>query len=516
MNTRAGNNRIKSIAIVGAGMAGWTVAAGLAKGLSGLGLDILVIDDPDYREIDTYCESCLPASISFFQMLGATQRELMTLMQANYSLANHYQSWAFAGQDYFMPFIDHGFMLNRIEVPQYVFNQYRQGKAINFEDFSLSAVAARQGKFRPAASDPNSLYSTLSYGIQLNTESYTEYLKNVACAAGVKHISTKIIRAQADQQGEEVDALVLDNKTTDWTDDEGKLQADLYIDCTGQQALLVEQTLGRNFISAENESLANASAYFVNPVSRCKYVNTSLKPDTHGWLTFTHTQKYQQIEYFFQSSAATNNQIMQTLGRYGDIEKTLNFRPLKPGRLASFWYKNCIAIGESAANVDSFIVGKNHLVQSAVFRLLTLFPQSLEMLHQQQEFNRLTHLELDHISDFHQLHYHLSNSQPSDFWQQTKKAAISERLQYKLEAFKQRGIIPFYEGETFSAGIWASLLIGAGYWPERHDPMVFNIDNQWIEQQLAKIKSLTAQAANAMPSIGEYMDKISEKQKMQA
>lgn len=516
MNNRVGYNKVKTIAIVGAGMTGWTVAAGLAKGLSGLGINILVVDDPDYREIDTYCESCLPASISFFQMLGTTQREVLTLMQANYSLANHYQSWAFEGQDYFMPYIDHGFMLNRIEFPQYVFNRHLQGKKINFEDFSLSAVAARLGKFRPASSQENSLYSTLSYGIQLNTESYTRYLKDVACAAGVKHIQAKIIRVLVDDEAGTIDSLVLDNSPASLIDADGKLKADLYIDCTGQQSLLAEQSLNWTYISAEKEMPANASAFFVKPGFRDNKVSTNLKPESHGWLATLQTQEQRQVEYFFQSGATTNNHIIQTLGRYGDIEKTLNFRPLKPGRLTDFWSKNCLAIGESAMNVGSFVVGKTHLVQSAVFRLIALFPQSLDMLGQQQEFNRLTHLELDHITDFHHLHYYLCNSQTSDFWQQAKEADVSERLSYKLRAFKQRGIIPFYEGETFSAGIWTSLLVGAGYWPERHDPMVLNIDDQWIDQQLLKIKSLTTQAANAMPSVNEYMDKVSEKQKIQA
>jgi tryptophan halogenase len=167
-------------------------------------------------------------------------------------------------------------------------------------------------------------------------------------------------------------------------------------------------------------------------------------------------------------------------------------------------------------NIGSFVAGKSHLVQSAVFRLITLFPQSLEMHWQQQEFNRLTHLELDHIGDFHRLHYYLCNTQASDFWRQAKKAVLSDRLDYKLKAFKQRGVIPFYEGETFDSAIWTSLLVGAGYWPERHDPMVLNIDDQWIEQQLLKMKSLITQAANAMPDMDEFLEKFAEKQKIQA
>lgn len=510
-------NSIKSIAIVGAGVTGWTVAAALAHGLRGLGIEIFLVDDPDYREIDSYCETCLPASLSFFQILGINEQEFMIATQANYSLANHYQSWAYEGQNYFMPFSEHGFMLNRIEFPQYAISRHLQGDKTPYDAYSLGAVAARKGRFRTASSQVNSLYSTLSYGIQLNSEDYANYLMMVARRKGVKHIQAKIIQVLTDLQAGAIEALHLGCSSAETTvDKDGKLHADFYIDCTGLQSLLIEQTLKVPFISAEHELPANAVAYFVKPAHKVNNVSSSLRPDLHGWLATTHTQKQEQVEYYFHAGSANCNPIMETLRSFGDIEKSLQFRPLKIGRCENFWHKNCIAIGEASGNLNNFIVSKSHLVQSAVLRVLSLFPGSLEANYQQREYNRLTHLELDHIEDLHRLHYYLPNPKDSEFWSSAKASVVSERLEHKLQTFKQRGIIPFYEGETLSSGIWISLLLGSGYWPQRHDPMVLNIESSWINQQLTKMQKMIGEAANAMPTIGDYLSKSVGNQKIQA
>lgn len=510
-------NPIKSIAIVGAGVTGWTVAAGLAQGLRGLGVDIFLVDDPDYREIDSYCETCLPASFSFFQMLGINEQDFIAATQANYSLATHYQSWAYEGQDYFMPFSEHGFMLNRIEFPQYAIFQHLRGDKTPYDAYSLSSAAARKGKFRPASTQANSLFSTLSYGLQLNNEEYASYLSIIARRAGVKHIQAKIIQVFTDSQTGEIQSLHLDHSSENINvDTDGKLYADFYIDCSGLHGLLIEQALKVPFISAEDEFAANAVASFVKPNHRVDNVSTSLTPETHGWLATTTTRKQTQVEYYFQSGSASCSQVIEGLGRFGSVEKTLQFRPLKPGKRESFWYKNCVAIGESSKNPGNFLVGKSHLTQSAILRVLSLFPVSTDSCYQQQEYNRLTHLELDHISDLHRLHVYLCGTGDSAFWHSVKATQASKRLEYKLQAFKARGIIPFYEGETFSSGIWASLLLGSNYWPDRHDPMVLNIESSWINQQLNKIQKMIVEAADVMPEIGDYLSRFTNHQKIHA
>lgn len=514
MSQQANPGAIKSIAIVGAGVTGWMVAAALSKGLQGLGINIVLVDDPDYREIDSYCEAWLPASSGFFDILGINEQEFVARTQANYTLATHMQSWASADQDYFMPYAGHGFMLNRIEFPHFVIHRYLQGQTLPYDVFSLNAVAARLGKFRATSSQANSLYSTLSYGVQINSKECAEYFKNFACRAGVTQIKTKIRQAEINSQDGSIAGLhlhpVADPMSFVF---EGKLCADLYIDCTSSQSLLLGQLLKVDVQSAEHQLLANASACFVKPIDEAKQVCTRLKPAKYGWLAIAGTQSQQQVEYFFRSGTATCGQIMQELEPFGDIGKSLFFRDHQMGRREKFWHKNCIGIGESAFNIGSMVAGKSHLVQSAVLRLLSLFPGVTDSTCQQQEFNRLTHLELDHISDFHGLFYYLCGGQTSEFWQSVKAVSWSDRLLHKLAAFKQRGILPFYEGETFSSGIWISLLLGSDYWPLRYDPMVNNLDQEWIEQQLLKMQSLIDQAAKAMPGVAEYLGLLSNEVK---
>jgi tryptophan halogenase len=141
-----------------------------------------------------------------------------------------------------------------------------------------------------------------------------------------------------------------------------------------------------------------------------------------------------------------------------------------------------------------------------MLRLISLFPKQINAVFNPLEYNRLTHLEYDHIEDFHVLHYQLANH-GTEYWQQVAKATLSDRLIYKLELFKDRGLVAFYEGETFSSGVWTSLLLGNGFWPHRHDPLVFSMDSEWIDQQLKKMKKMIHSAADAMPAQKDYLIK---------
>ena len=165
-------------------------------------------------------------------------------------------------------------------------------------------------------------------------------------------------------------------------------------------------------------------------------------------------------------------------------------------------------MGASAGDLETFVVGKLHLIQSAVLRLLNFFPTDQNATYNSAEYNRLTHQEYDHIQDFHALHYHLASAVKTDFWKMVDVGNVPERLVHKLDLFKRRGAIPFYEGETLSAGIWMSFMFGNNVWPERCDPLIAGMDQSWIKQQLDKMKQVTDDAAKAMPSQSEYLEKI--------
>lgn len=523
-NMSASHSRaIKRIAILGGGMTGWTVAAALVNGLRGMGIEIALIDSPTQTEMDLHSEAGTPACVAFHQLLGISEQDLMEKTGASFLLATEFKGWADQQQQYFMPFNAHGFMLNRIEFSHYATSQYLGGNSLNYDDYSLSSVAAKMGRFCHPSTQDASLFSTLSYGLTLNTQAYTQYLRTLALHLGVTPIIAEANTVKLDAHGN-IDAISLANilpgNCKDWINTNSALSADLFVDCSDITAQLIEQTLQVEWLSLANQLPATPAATSQSPVTHVLShvqplsagsaipVARELRTAAAGWVQKNTTQTHIEHQYFYHGDFVSSEQACAALGVDA---KAAMVRQLRTGRRKSFWHNNCVSIGKSAANPDQMTAGKLHLVQSAALRLLSLFPSHINATFNRAEYNRLTHLELDHIEDFHALHYQLANTQATDYWKKIARTQLSDRLLHKLELFKKRGVIAFYEAETFPSCVWISLLLGNGFWPQRYDPLIRTMDQAWIVQQLGKMKTMMQSAASDMPIHREYLDRNQQK-----
>ncbi len=522
---------IKRIVVLGGGMTGWTVAAGLANGLQGLNIELMVVEDENYNEQDRYCETSTPSVLAFHKLLGIKEQDLVAKAGASYKLATHYNQWASIRQDYYLPFSVHGFMLNRIEFPHYALCRHRQDQVLPYDDYALSAVAAKLGRFQHPSPEANSLYSTLNYGLNLPCKKYASYLQSYAQHLGVQVIAGSLTQVIKSPVNDAIESIVVKGLSpagsTAGATHERKISADFFIDCSGFSARLIAQEYGLAYI--KNDSLlANASVAMVTPVADVGSPSTTLNLAPAGWLANTVTQDASELRYFFNTNYTDQDQAMQWLlkdsatnyssstikvGGHDYSQYQISLHP--PGRREKSWQKNCVAIGESSGYLESFVVGKLHLVQSAVLRLLSLFPSLGDCSENRDEYNRLTEIEFEHISDFHALHYKFANTmdlltKDSPFWRAANTAGISERNQYRLTLFKQRGTVPFYENETISTSMWTSFLLGNQLIPSRNDPLVDAMDPEWISNQLDKMKKLMLSAAQAMPTQAHYLNRLTK------
>lgn len=506
---------IKRIVILGGGVTGWTAAAALAKGLRNSGIIIVVIEDPAHTQADLHCEAATPTCIAFHQWLGLSEQDLLSVTGASFLLATQFNAWSDPQQNYFMPFGDHGFMLNRIDFPHYVVNRARHGYTNQYDEYSLAAMAAKQGRFCHPSTQASSLFSTLNYGLTLNTQTYSHYLRAYAQQSGVEYISAETSALIQNAEGY-IEAIKLTNiinrpgitalNNHESSDDEknGVLAADFYIDCTGAQGEIIEKTLQVEWQSLGHQLPLTHVASHKQPIVSAQALpsHRELRTGTAGWVQKLSSQTHTEQQYFYHADFTTSEQAYQSI-EAGDA---VQIKPISTGRRANFWHKNSVALGEAAGNLSALGVGNLYLVHSALLRFLTLFPRHISSGFNAREFNRLTHLEYDHIEDFNVLHYHLVAQQGSAYWQQVANAPRSERLLHKLELFKQRCVIPAVEGETFSSGVWTSLLLGNGLWPKRSTPLIDTLDANWIEQQLEKMKTLMRTAADAMPTQSVYLN----------
>src|SRR5262249_26470271 len=98
------------------------------------------------------------------------------------------------------------------------------------------------------------------------------------------------------------------------------------------------------------------------------------------------------------------------------------------GRRRKFWNGNCVAIGLAGGFMEPLESTSLHMVQSAVFRFLSLLPTSTQPdPTAEAEFNRLSGEEYEQIRDFIILHYVL-NERTEPFWQACRHASIPDTL----------------------------------------------------------------------------------------
>src|SRR5882672_934580 len=96
------DRRIRRVAIVGGGVAGWMAAVMLGKKLGGQ-CSIHVVESPE-TVYPGLAEGTQPNILELLKFLGIDQNDFVDKTQATYSLGTRYIDWAVEGQGFWHPF----------------------------------------------------------------------------------------------------------------------------------------------------------------------------------------------------------------------------------------------------------------------------------------------------------------------------------------------------------------------------------------------------------------------------
>src|SRR5690606_14699220 len=104
-----------------------------------------------------------------------------------------------------------------------------KGHTHSYDDYCLELVAAMESKFAQLPDD------RVNYAYQLDSGLYARFLRQMAEGDGVTRIEGKIARVELDGESGDIAALTLDKGI--------RVAGDLFLDCTGFRALLIEGAL---------------------------------------------------------------------------------------------------------------------------------------------------------------------------------------------------------------------------------------------------------------------------------
>ena len=175
------------------------------------------------------------------------------------------------------------------------------------------------------------------------------------------------------------------------------------------------------------------------------------------------------------------------------------------GRREVFWNRNVVAIGLSSGFLEPLESTSIHLIQSAVSRLVDIFPRKQIHDADRDEYNRQMTLEFERVRDFIILHYHANEREDSEFWRACRAMDVPDTLKAKMEFFKASGRLYTREEDLFDDVNWLQVLVGQGVLPEGYHPLADTLQPAQLEEFLANVRSIIGQAAATLPSHEDYI-----------
>jgi tryptophan halogenase len=174
------------------------------------------------------------------------------------------------------------------------------------------------------------------------------------------------------------------------------------------------------------------------------------------------------------------------------------------GRRKKAWNKNVVALGLASGFMEPLESTSIHLIQTGVFRLLSLLPTGDHDEATVAEYNRLSKIEYEQIRDFIILHYKATERDDSELWRYCKDMAIPDSLAHKIELFRARGRIARFDDQLFVEPSWLAVFMGQGIEPRHRDRLADVPPVADIERRLGGIRQTIAQICH-LPTHDEFI-----------
>ncbi len=490
---------IRNVLIVGGGSAGWMTAAMMAQVLQRDCAITLV--ESDEIGIVGVGEATIPPIKAFNETLGFAEKDFLRETQATFKLGIEFVGWGGRDSRYFHPFGTHGSAVDIVPLHQYWLRARLAGDTAPFEDHAMAWALARAGRMTRPTTDPRSLRATFDYAYHFDAVGYAGFLRRYAEARGVTRVEGRIGDVELDGQTGFVKAVRLD--------DGRRIEAELFVDCSGFRSLLLEGAMGEPFEDWSHwlpcdRAVAMPCAHPAGTTNPAPFTRSTAQEA--GWQWRIPLQKRIGNGYVYASAFLDDDRAADLLARRldGAALGDPRFIRFKAGRRRRHWVKNVVGVGLSTGFLEPLESTSIHLIQANISKLMTFFPDRRFDPLAIDEFNRIAACETERIRDFLILHYKLMQRDDAELWRYTAAMDVPDTLALKIDHFRRSGRLITRELDLFRDDSWLAVHLGQGNLPEAGEPLAHHrgID---LREWLGKLRLALSQEAARAPDHARFI-----------
>ena len=482
---------VRRIVIVGGGSAGWLTAGLLAARHAGH-CDITLIESPTLPPIGVG-EGTWPTMRDTLRSIGIREAELIRECDASFKQGSRFDGWVDggAGDSYLHPFsLPQGYTECNL-VPAW---RQRHRTTPFAALVTPQAAVCAHGRAPKQASTPE-YAAVVNYAYHFDATKFALLLRRHAVEQlGVHHVADDVVEVCAHDNGD-IAAVQ--------TQAHGRIEGDLFIDCSGHAALLLGQHCQVPFISQQAVLFCDRALALQVPYAdeRAPIASQTISTaQTAGWVWDIGLPTRRGVGLVYSSAHCSDDEaermLREHLQRHGGPIDPPAPRALRftPGHRERFWQRNCVAIGLSAGFLEPLEASALALIEYAAGFLCDQLPATRAAMDTIAErFNDGCRYRWARIIDFLKLHYVLSQRNDSDFWRDhRRRESIPDRLQALLALWRHLPPSRYdlvRHDEPFPSASYQYILYGMGFEPAD--------DGRALRSELEAAESYFQEAASA-------------------
>ena len=471
--------KIKKIVIVGSGTAGWLSAVFMQQ----RHYEVILIESPDIPTIGVG-ESTQPLVTNYLNYCQLKQTDWMPPSSSTYKMGVMFEGWtdhkfmidsesaAFSQMDATTSKtwgIDEIVIANNMSPVEYMnwFPSYRMATNNKSPKFGKERFNYMHGhSFEP----PNA--------VQWDNVFMQNYLRKVCIERGVKLIKDNVVSADLDEKGYVKHLITKDN---------GNIEGDIFIDCTGFSAILLDKIYDVQWHSIEhmlpNNNAVVVRKKYTNPQQEC-HPYTNAKAMNAGWRWTIPT--YHDISYGYVYSDKyidkddAEKELRESINEW---DTSALHVPFKAGIRSTIDHKNVIAAGLSAGFVEPLEATSLAFTCTIIGDLNRILFETGDVWEEKWEgfLNKKFNAVFTEIANFIFMHFYASTKNDTEYWRDRHLVEIPENCKNVYNAFKDAPMdpesfqklmmakVPLFKFLTppapmFSAGHWFQLLYSYGWY----------------------------------------------------